>query len=241
MKNDLLIYQEVNEMEKVKIDVQQVFNHHASQYDEQRQKLIPCFDDFYSIPISLLESKIEAPTVLDIGAGTGILSSFVKEKFPKAKISLIDLSENMIDIARERFKMDDQIEYIIADYTKYEFTHKFDFVISSLSIHHLTDEEKRKLYQKVYSILNRDGIFINADQVLGSTPFLDSLYKNDWKNKINSSGLTKEELQAAYERTKLDKMATLENQLLWLKEAGFTDVDVIYKSYSFVVLYGKGR
>ncbi|MFB5285396.1 hypothetical protein [Peribacillus sp. Hz7] len=71
--------------------VKEKFNQNALQYDNQRRKLIPCFDDFYSIPISIIETSKETPRVLDIGAGTGLFSSFIKEKFPKAKITLIDI------------------------------------------------------------------------------------------------------------------------------------------------------
>jgi tRNA (cmo5U34)-methyltransferase len=82
-------------------------------------------------------------------------------------------------------------------------------------------------------------VFINADQVLGSTPFLETLYKKDWKRKVENSALTTEDLQSAYERTKLDKMARLEDQLNWLEEAGFSDVDCVYKYFSFVVMFGR--
>ncbi|MDQ0246990.1 tRNA (cmo5U34)-methyltransferase [Bacillus fengqiuensis] len=226
-------------MTTIKKEVKETFNKNAAQYDRQRKKLIPCFDDFYSVPVSIIEAKTEAPSVLDIGSGTGLFSSFIREKYPQATITLIDLSEKMMDAARTRFADDFKINYILADYTEHEFGSTFDIVISSLSIHHLSDEEKRNLYHKIFSLLNTDGIFINADQVLGHTPFIESLYKNDWKQKIESSGLTGEELQAAYERTKLDQMAPLEDQIQWLKESGFQDVDCLYKYFNFVVLFGR--
>ena len=219
--------------------VRDKFNENALKYDNQRKKLIPCFDDFYSIPISIIETQKESPRVLDIGAGTGLFSAYIKEKFSKAKITLIDISENMLEQARTRFKEDNNIDYILADYSEHKFGNTFDIVVSSLSIHHLTDEEKKKLFDNIYSLLNPDGIFINADQVLGHTPFLDSLYKEDWKNKINMSGLTISEIQAAHERTKLDKMTTLDNQIKWLINSGFKDVDCIYKYFNFVVLFAR--
>lgn len=219
----------------------QKFNDGANQYDSQRSKLIPCFDDFYSIPISIINTHSSTPTVLDIGSGTGLFTSLLLKKYPKANITLIDISEKMTDIAKERFSNFSNINYIIDDYTSYEFDSKFDIIISSLSIHHLTDVEKRNLYQRVYSFLNEDGIFLNADQVLGHTPFLENLYKNDWKNKVENSGLTEDELQTANERTKLDKMSTLADQLNWLKESGFKDVDCIYKYFNFVVLFGRKK
>lgn len=220
-------------------DVKEKFNDNASDYDSQRRKLIPCFDDFYSIAVSITETDNVNPDILDIGAGTGLLSSFILGKIPGANMTLIDISEKMIDVAKRRFKDKQNVTYIIADYTKYQFNKKYDIVVSSLSIHHLTDKEKKQLYANIYSILNPNGVFVNADQVLGSTTFIETLYKKDWYFKVVNSGLSEEEIAAAYERTKLDKMATLEDQLTWLKEIGFLDVDCIYKYYNFAVLFGR--
>lgn len=217
----------------------QQFNENANLYDSQRSKLIPCFDDFYSIPISIMNTHSQAPTVLDIGSGTGLFSSFILQKYPEANLTLIDISEKMIDIAKKRFSHLSNINYILDDYTSYEFNHTFDIIVSSLSIHHLSDKEKKNLYQRTYSILNNGGLFLNADQVLGNTPFLEKLYKNDWKHKIQNSGLSEEEIDSAYERTKLDKMSTLDDQLNWLKKSGYKDVDCVYKYFNFVVLYGR--
>ena len=220
-------------------DIKVKFNENSSQYDSQRNKLIPCFADFYSIAISIAETNTNNPNILDIGAGTGLLSSFILEKFPDANVTLIDISEKMLDVAKNRFKANPKVSYITDDYTKYKFDKKYDVIISSLSIHHLTGDEKRKLYHDIYSALNKNGVFINADQVLGGTPFIESLYKRDWRYKIENSGLLKEEILSAYERTKLDKMSTLDDQMGWLKDIGFLDVDCVYKYFNFVVLFGR--
>ena len=217
----------------------QKFNENANRYDFQRSKLIPCFDDFYSIAASLMNTHSSTPTVLDIGSGTGLFSSLILEKYPDAHITLIDISEKMMDIAKKRFSNFLNVNYVLDDYTSHKFESKFDMIVSSLSIHHLTDKEKESLYHQAYSLLNKGGVFVNADQVLGHTPYLDTLYKNDWKQKIESSGLSQEEINSAHERTKLDKMSTLADQLNWLKESGFKDVDCIYKYFNFVVLFGR--
>ncbi|HJV45063.1 MAG TPA: class I SAM-dependent methyltransferase [Bacillota bacterium] len=215
------------------------FDEIARNYDNQRKELIPCFHDFYSIPVTITEIMNGSPNILDIGAGTGLFSAFMLDKYPNAKLTLIDLSENMLDVAKSRFCNHSNVKYITDDYTKYHFTDTFDIVISSLSIHHITDSEKKELYRKIFTIMKNNSIFINADQVLGSTPYLESLYKNDWQSKVEQSKLSKEEIMAAYERTKLDRMSTLDDQLNWLKEAGFNDVDCIYKYFNFVVLFAR--
>ncbi|MFS0904352.1 trans-aconitate 2-methyltransferase [Priestia aryabhattai] len=223
----------------MKNNVKEKFNTHASQYDEQRRKLIPCFFDFYSIPVSLLHFSKKPLRVLDIGAGTGLFSSFVKEKYPDAHFTLIDVSDQMLEKAKQRFKNEQHMEFIVSDITSYEFEHSFDIVISSLAIHHLEDEQKQKLYGQIFDLLHAGGIFINADQVLGHSSLIEELYKKDWSERIASSGLTHEQIEAAYERTKLDKMATLHDQLNWLTSSGFSTVDCIYKFFNFVVMYAQ--
>jgi tRNA (cmo5U34)-methyltransferase len=78
------------------------FNLIAKKYDEQRRSFIPCFDDFYQTGISLI-SKIKSDfnAILDLGAGTGLLTKYLYEKFPDANYTLVDVSEQMLEIARQ--------------------------------------------------------------------------------------------------------------------------------------------
>ena len=147
----------------------------------------------------------------------------------------------MLDIAKERFEDAGatEVTYLAGDYSSFEDVEPYDAIISSLSIHHLEDEAKQALFSRIFQLLKPGGVFVNADQVLGETPFLDGLYRSDWVAKIEATDLSQEALQAAYERTKLDKMAPLDAQLGWLRDSGFKDVDCVYKSYNFVVMFAR--
>lgn len=219
--------------------IQEKFDEISKKYDSQRRMIIPCFDDFYGICASLADVETNTPQILDIGAGTGLLSYFILNRYPEARITLIDISEKMLDVARQRFSGNENIKYVVGDYSKINLSEEFDMVVSALSIHHLEDADKKELLKKIYSILKPNGIFINADQVIGETSFIDSLNKRKWKESIEKSGLTKEEIISAYDRMKLDKEATLKQQLEWLAEIGFKDVSCIYKYYSFAVMFGR--
>lgn len=178
---------------------------------------------------------------MDFSEGFRLKASFTCKKIHLLQqvCRLIDISEKMIEVAKYRFKDKNNITYIIGDYSKCGFDKKFDIVVSSLSIHHLTDDQKKQLYENIYIILNPGGVFINADQVLGSTPFIETVYKRAWKLTVENSGLSRDEISSAYERTALDRMGTLDDQLKWLKDIGFIDVDCIYKYYNFVVMFGR--
>ncbi len=211
----------------------------AQSYDKQRPKFIPCFNDFYGIAIDNLELSIPNPRIIDLGSGTGLFSDFVLQKYPDALITLVDISEKMLDIAKERFVNNANIQIICEDFSVYKPQGKFDAVISSLAIHHLEDAAKIKLYSNIYSILKEGGLFINAEQVEGETPYLKELNHSRWIESVETSGLSQEEIQAGYDRAKLDKRTTLSKQIKWLKNSGFVEVDCLYKYYDFTVIYCK--
>ncbi len=223
----------------VKNALKEKFNENADNYDKVRKLIIPHFDDLYNITKKLAKSNKKAPEILDLGAGTGLLTKYIFEKYPKAEFTLIDLSDEMLKIAKNRFREHNNFKYIVGDYSVQDFSNSFDIVISSLSIHHLEDEDKKKLYKKIYNILNNEGIFLNVDQVTGPTPDIDKSYQRNWLKIIEKNNFTGPEKDTAMERMKFDKPSTLLDNLKWLDDCGFKDVDVYYKYYNFCIFYGK--
>jgi tRNA (cmo5U34)-methyltransferase len=219
-------------------DIKEQFGQVSKQYDSQRRYLIPCFDDFYSACLPLVRSLTHAKSVLDIGAGTGLFSQFIYHINPDLQFTLVDLSAQMLNVAHERFEGESNFKFVELDFAKDVLPGKFDLIISSLAIHHLEDADKIKLYKNIYKALNDGGLFINADQVEGKNLLFDSLYKYLWRETVSHSGLDHEAIVQAFERTKLDKFAPLEDQLHWLEKAGFNEVDCIYKNLNFAVFGG---
>jgi tRNA (cmo5U34)-methyltransferase len=218
--------------------IKEQFSNVSKKYDSQRKYLIPCFTDFYSACLPLVKSLTHAKRVLDIGAGTGLFSQFIYKLNPDLHFTLIDLSGDMLDVARTRFGNAANFEYLELDFSKDALPGKHDIIISSLAIHHLEDTDKAKLYKNIYLALNDGGLFINADQVAGKNLLFDSLYKYNWRETVTHSGLDHKALIQAFERTKLDKFATLEKQLDMLEKAGLNEVDCIYKNMNFAVFGG---
>lgn len=215
------------------------FSQGAEEYDKQRRHVIPCLEGLYRITVDLANVENPKPKILDLGAGTGLLTLHLHNKYPDGDFLLLDLSEEMLNIARTRFKNAQNFRFMVADYLKQDFKGQFDIVVSSLSIHHLEHPDKIFLYEKIYQHLNTGGIFINADQVLGPNQANEKEYYRNWLSKIDMGSLSESEKTIILDRMKLDKPASLADNFKWLEKTGFVDVDVYYKYYNFVVLYGK--
>jgi len=223
-------------MEKVKA----AFDAIASEYDAQRKWIIPEFEDFYQNTIRAADWPGLDPSILDIGAGTGLLSALLLEKFPRATLTLMDISENMLEVAKERFSGRNGISYRPIDYRTRSLGGPYDLICSALSIHHLENNEKRDLYGRIYSALNAGGVFLNAEQVEGETPDQHRRNMEYWDDFVRSGPLPESAWRSAMERRDtLDKVEKLSVQLAWLREIGFSPVDVVYKNRMLAVMRGR--
>lgn len=216
--------------------IRDAFDTIAGDYDAQRVHIIPDLHGYYGAAVWAASTGNPRPEILDIGAGTGLISALVLEKFPGATLTLLDISENMLEVARRRFAGRDNIRYIVADYSRSGLGGPYDIVISALSIHHLTREDKRCLFRKIFSALKPGGMFINADQADAETPLFRGMYLSYWNDFVMAGPFSeKERTEILRRRDTLDRNEPLSLQVTWLRESGFSDVDVVYKNRTFIV------
>jgi tRNA (cmo5U34)-methyltransferase len=217
--------------------IRKAFDAVAGEYDAQRKWVIPQLREFYGAAVWAAESAAERLEILEIGAGTGLFSAMLLEKFPGASLTLMDISENMLAVARQRFSGRENIRYVVADYCRSDLGGPYDLVCSALSIHHLTDEDKRRLYAAIHRALKPGGMLVNADQADAGFPPLDRHYREYWDGFVEGGPLSADEKrEIARRRATLDRNATLSDQLAWLRECGFTGVDVVYRNRVFAVM-----
>jgi tRNA (cmo5U34)-methyltransferase len=216
--------------------IRQAFNAFAQEYDTQREYVIPGLRQFYGTAVWACESDEPAPAILDIGAGTGLMSAYVLEKFPQAHLTLVDIAENMLAMARQRFDGRDHTRYVTGDYSTVDLGGPYDIACSALSIHHLESEDKRRLFGRIRACLKPGGMFVNADQADGETPYFRQRYLEYWNEFLGSGPLTSaQHAEILKRRDTLDKNERLSEQLAWLRSAGFSDVDVVYRNRTFIV------
>lgn len=219
------------------MNIEEQFNLIAKEYDANRRKFIPCFDDFYKSTTEFISYNINSPCkILDLGAGTGILTYYWYKTFPNSKYILVDIAEDMLEIAKKRFLNIENISYIVLDYSQKLPELKFDAIISALSIHHLENTYKENLFLNIYDNLNNGGIFVNYDQFLAGSKLMNNWFDKYWENQIINSGLTENDLKLWKERKKLDRECSAEDEIKMLNNCGFKEVKCVYSYQKFSVI-----
>lgn len=88
----------------LKVNVKELFNFVAQEYDANRKKFIPCFNDYYENTTKFIVSNIEKPRkVLDLGAGTGLLTYFWYQQCSSAEYVLVNIADEMLNVTCRRF------------------------------------------------------------------------------------------------------------------------------------------
>ncbi len=211
----------------------------AGEYDEHRRRLIPCFDALYAVAAEVVGLRRGHPIrrVLDIGAGTGLLSAHIAHRHPNVQLVLVDGAAEMLIQAESRLaKL--RVEIRQQDLRDALPPGRFDAVVSALAIHHLHHDAQQELLDRVHACLRPGGVFVNAEQVAGPSPWLDGEYDATWRRKCNAAGASSRELMKADIRMKLDRCADTQTHLEWMHNAGFVDIDCFFKDWRFAVLAG---
>lgn len=222
-------------------NVKEHFENEAKYFDGLILKLIPHYGEMLNALINSVNfNKKKSIKMLDLGCGTGNVSLKMLDRFPKAEILCIDLSQKMLDIARNKLSKYKNVSFEVGNIADFEFKNTYDVVLSSLAVHHLkTDEDKSNFYKMIFKILNKNGIFANADEILGENKYLQNINMNVWteymKQNFSERDVSEKWLKA-YESE--DRPSKLMKQLEWMKNSGFKDVDVIWKYYNFAVFSG---
>jgi tRNA (cmo5U34)-methyltransferase len=165
--------------------------------------------------------------ILDLGTGDGRLLALVKLDHPDAAAVALDFSPTMLEAAQKRFDGNSSVTVRAHSLDRpLAALGKFDAVVSSFAIHHLTHERKRELYAEVYRALNPGGVFCNLEHVSSPTRELHEEF-------LRRTGCTPETEDPS------NKLLEVEIQLAWLREIGFVDVDCFWKWRGLALLAGR--
>ncbi len=116
-------------------------------------------------------AKDAAIRVLDVGGGYGIVADEVLRAFPKARLTLLDYSQPMLDQARAKLSAyAGRVDYVLADLTDRGWPAKaggpFDLAVSGIALHNLRDRAQiAAAYKDICGLLAPGGVFLDYDHV----------------------------------------------------------------------------
>lgn len=215
------------------------FEGEAFEYDSLIDRLIPFYKEQNEVMLAVVPQdrslKLKA---LDLGCGTGILSHLLLSAFPNLEITAFDLAKNMLDVCQSNLSLySNRLTLQRGNFGQDDLGENYDIVVSGLSVHHLCDFDKQKLYKRVFDAMNPGGIFVNREIVLGSTDYLTDLYHAGWRRYITQNGEDDEKWFNNYKNE--DIPASVEDQMSWLTDAGFIDVGCHWRYLNFAVFGGR--
>ncbi|MBP5328435.1 MAG: class I SAM-dependent methyltransferase [Spirochaetaceae bacterium] len=150
-----------------------------------------------------------AKKILDLGGGTGLELIHLFELFPQAQVTVIDITENMLEKLKTR-DFAGRVTTICGDFFEVPFGKDFDAVITTSAFHHFKKDEKTRLFKKILGCLKDGGQFINCD-LIALTAEEEAAQLVDLENNIGYS-------------KHVDIPLTIENEIDALEKAGFKQI-----------------
>jgi len=106
---------------------------------------------------TLRRQAIDAPAVLDFGAGIGTSVPFVRKYLPQASLTCLDVSQRSLEVGQGRFP--NQARFIPYDGSRIPFADSsFDIAFANCVFHHIDHQEHVGLLEEFRRVLNPDGV-----------------------------------------------------------------------------------
>ena len=184
-------------------------------YDEHMLREVPGCRAGYARMAALLPEG--TARLLDLGCGTCLELEPIFARFPKLKVTGVDLTAAMLDRLRAKFP-DRDLTLIRGSYMGMDFgRERYDAAVSFETLHHLEPEEKGALYRRVWEALTPEGVYVECDYI-AATAEEEAALRLEHRRLRMEAGVGGDTLYH------FDIPCTLEHQRALLEAAGFVQV-----------------
>ncbi len=164
-------------------EIRQRFDAETDRYANLETGQVSAVDSALAMALVAEAAAVTTPhatDLLDVGCGGGNYTLKLLERMPRLNVTLVDLSQAMLDRAVQRVcpKTTGSVEVIQADIRDFALgIGQFDIVLASAVLHHLrTDDEWRTVFQKLHDALKPRGSFWIFDIVESPLPEVQAIH-----------------------------------------------------------------
>jgi len=215
----------------------------AEQYDDLFVSHMYDYDVTHEMILTMLPFPSTHPVrVLELGPGTGNLTQKVLTRLPHSTVVGYDLSEQMLAQARAKLAaFEARLQLGQGDISQTVFPGPFDAVISAIAVHHVPPPSKPILFHRVYAALRPGGVLVLGDAFQAATPALGETYSRLIAADLARRGIDTAASDAYRSRSGPSGGASTQVQayLRWMQQAGFVNVDCVWKHFGRAVVYGE--
>jgi tRNA (cmo5U34)-methyltransferase len=184
-----------------------------------------------------------------------LLAEALLERFPQANLTGYDGSPKMLERAAKRLECFGErfipCQFDLGQTDWRESTAQYQAVLSSLAIHHLDAAAKQVLYGDVWQMLLPGGVFLIADLVLPLGEQALAVAAAERDAAVRQCALELDGTLEAYEffmregwnyfryPDEMDMPSPLSDQLRWLEDAGYQELNVFWTHAGHAVWGGR--
>ena len=181
--------------------------------------------------------KPNAKTILDLGCGAGNYTLKMLSKLADLDCTLIDLSQNMLDKAKERVSAETRgnVATIQGDIRDIELSkNRFDIILAGAVLHHLReDSDWEMVFQKLYDSLTPGGCFLISDLLVQDHAEVNQIVWKMYANYLIGLGGEEYQQKVFDYIEKEDTPRSMSYQLDLMKKVGFSSVEILHKNACF--------
>ena len=214
--------------------VKKHFQVQVPEYARLMQRLIPFYDAQREFMLELIQFGHDAPLrLLDLGCGPGLMAARVLTEFPHAHLTLLDLTQEMIDACRSRVGNTNRVIYRVGDFRTDDFGSSYDVVLASLSLHHATLPERPMLAKRLYDCLVPGGRLITAEVIVDEEPTIRAQQYELWRRFMDAQDEKGDEWYQKH--LAKDHPVVISEWTKTLEQAGFASAGCFWRCLNFAI------
>jgi len=221
------------------------FNRLAGEYDSAFVRQMPTYDQMHETVLAMTAlNGRDVRRILELGAGTGTLTKKLLERFPQAEVTALDLSAEMLAVARTKLAFaGERVILREVDVSSTDLGSGYDAAVSTIAFHHVPARKKRPVIGALHDALNEGGALVIGDTFKAASPQIAQGLRQMNEERLREAGMSDEDIEQRRVRSRHSggSSARVRDYERWFKQAGFASVDCVWKDMSLAVVYGEKR